>query len=632
MSFGYRNTINNFINFFPDGNGRNTFVETIYENIRRNGQNPGIEQRSAWGGLFTPVSNLFKELKKRNLGELTCVFEYFLPFSSERIDLILLGKNNQNQPLALIFELKGWERISLINNFTVNADNDIHQHPDLQLSNYLGKLQFSHTASQTYTFKGLLWFYNLTGNGIKTNQMTYYADDSQIANDIADLFTGPLTEKEIDQFINGQYIQTTRLFDTIRDNLNDLKNQALNILADKGFAPSEQQSILISDVLQTIENDERRAFFIQGEPGSGKTYIALLLLFEIVKKFGNSQQNLVVLGYRNNRLINTIRDIFNRGQSGLDTFIKFYSTGRNKGLAEGDSSNPHFRVVIYDEAQRMNKNNIQIALQRGDITVFFYDEKQILNAEEEGWQDNFINIAKKLNIPFEQRILTGIHRVRGGDQYHKFVESLITGNKPENNFENYDFKVFDNINDMICALKLQTVENRKVALVASFTESPGDRNNPNASSIENLRVGFPLFSNFNHYQNTDLQIYWLMDPQNQYPQFWAGGESNNLTHCASIYGCQGFEADYIGLIWGRDFIWRRGQWSVGNNCEDSIGKPSLKKIIEQINNGNYEKFNLAIRLLRNRYRIFLTRGILGTYIYCEDEETREYLHKLITID
>ena len=33
-------------------------------------------------------------------------------------------------------------------------------------------------------------------------------------------------------------------------------------------------------------------------------------------------------------------------------------------------------------------------------------------------------------------------------------------------------------------------------------------------------------------------------------------------------------------------------------------------------------------LLLNRARIFLTRGILGTYIYCEDEATRDFLLSL----
>ena len=89
-------------------------------------------------------------------------------------------------------------------------------------------------------------------------------------------------------------------------------------------------------------------------------------------------------------------------------------------------------------------------------------------------------------------------------------------------------------------------------------------------------------------------------------------------------GCQGFEADYVGVIWCRDFVWRSGQLEIGSNSEDSIGNTSLKRLIKN-------KDKEALPLLKNRYRIFLTRGILGTYIYCEDDATMRYLKSLMRI-
>lgn len=35
-----------------------------------------------------------------------------------------------------------------------------------------------------------------------------------------------------------------------------------------------------------------------------------------------------------------------------------------------------------------------------------------------------------------------------------------------------------------------------------------------------------------------------------------------------------------------------------------------------------------MQLLKNRYRIFLTRGIKGTYVFCEDDETAKFLQTL----
>lgn len=624
MSYGYFNTIEGFLSEFGGQGGAQTFVNKLSQIL----DDSDYYQQNAWYGLFGPVHGLFDILKNsKNLGQIHCLFEYFLPFSSERIDLILLGSDKQNNPVALIFELKGWNKVNRIDDFSVQADNQIHQHPELQLKNYLNKLEFTHSASQHYSFHGFLWFHNLNrGKGVQTQVRTYYSGEIyDIANEISQLIIGPLQKNILDEFINGKYIQTKKLFDAIKTILPNLEQNVIDVLCTSGFGPSKDQSLIVSEILKSIRLNDKKAFFIQGEPGSGKTYLALVLLFEIIREFGSSQKNLVALGYRNNRLINTIRNLFQRHGQGIDAFLKFYSTGKGTGLAEGDPNNPHFRVVIYDEAQRMTMDNIKIALQRGDITVFFYDENQILNAEEEGWRKNFISCANTLQKSFEEKTLTGIHRIKGGKKYHEFVENILSNNNPKRNFRDYEFKIFDNIEEMLDALRSKVSENRKVALVASFTESPGDRENPTGKTSKNLRVGHPLYSGFNHYKGKNLEIFWLMDERKQYPEFWAGCKSNDLTHCASIYGCQGFEADYVGVIWGRDLVWRGGNWEVGENCEDDVGRPSLKKLI---NSNNKHNFNLAKKLLINRYRIFLTRGMLGTFIYCEDEETRNYLKSI----
>lgn len=624
MKYGYFNTIEGFLKEFKEREGAENFVEKLSQTLIYINHT----QKNAWKGMFSQVYNLFKKLKdNKNLGQIHCIFEYFLPFSDERIDLIFLGSDDE-KPVALIFELKGWKEVSWRNDFTVQVNNQIHQHPELQLNNYLNKLKFTHSESQHFSFHGFLWFYNLSRpNNIQTQVRTYFNDEiDQIANEISQIIRKPLQKDFLDKFINGEYSQTKKLFDAIKTILPGLKQNLIDMLCSSGFGPSEDQLLILSEILESIRSNSKKAFFIQGEPGSGKTYLAIVLLLEIINKLGASPKNLVALGYRNNRLINTIRNLFRQHGQGLDTFLKFYSTGRNTGLAEGDPKNPHYKVVIYDEAQRMTKDNIRIALQRGDITVFFYDEKQILNADEEGWRENFTEAAKNLNIPFEERTLTSVHRVKGGKEYHEFVENLFLGNKNQKiNFKDYKFIVFDDIESMLNALKSKVGDNRKVALVASFTESPGDRKNPTKNTCKNLRVGHPLYSGFEHYRDKNLKIYWLMDEKNQYPEFWIGCTSNNLTHCASIYGCQGFEADYVGVIWGRDLVWRDGKWELGTNCEDTVGKPSLKELMRS---NKQSDLDLAKKLLINRYRIFLTRGILGTFIYCEDEATKKYLKNI----
>jgi len=586
------------------------------------GEEPSQEQSKAFIGVIRHVKELSERLDN-SLQDAFIVFEYALPFGNERIDLLMFGKGKEGKNTIAIFELKGWQKANEIDENLVEVDGEAQQHPELQILNYAGRLKFSHSDVKDFEMLKVVWLYNLPHKAnlhFSDEVKVFYKDQVDLLADfLKNGLYSHLEEEEVDRFLSGRYEQSPKLLEVIDSEYENLKEGVYRAICAKGVGPSEDQHNLIEEIIYQLKKGEKVSYLVSGGPGSGKTYVAMLLLLRALKEGFKA-----VLGYRNNRLLNTIRDVLNGKERGIgSTIIQFYSTGRGSGLAEGDPQNPHFQLAIFDEAQRMTKDNIKIAMQRGDITVFFFDENQILNLEEEGTEENFKCIANSLGIKLEFRELKGVYRVKGVIEYHNFVEDLLNGKaKSLPNLPNYDIKVFDSIIDMIKALKEKVNQGYKVALVAAFTESPGDRKRPTEKTIDNLRVGYPLKSGFDRYKNIDIEIYWLMDEKRQYPQYWYGNLSNNLTHCASIYGCQGFEADYVGVIWCRDFVWRSGQWEIGSNSEDSIGNTSLKRLIKN-------KDKEALPLLKNRYRIFLTRGILGTYIYCEDDATMRYLKSLM---
>ena len=164
-------------------------------------------------------------------------------------------------------------------------------------------------------------------------------------------------------------------------------------------------------------------------------------------------------------------------------------------------------------------------------------------------------------------------------------------------------------------------DQNKVALIASFTESKGKMNS--TFHPDNIRIGPSLSSGFDLYRDINYQIPWLMHPKSDYTPFWIEGKSNDLNMVSFIYGYQGFESDYIGVIWGRDFVRRGGQWKIDNIDVITDNIDGLANCVRN----NPE---LALKLLQNRYRIFLTRGMLGTVIFCEDEETSHYLKNILT--
>jgi len=95
---------------------------------------------------------------------------------------------------------------------------------------------------------------------------------------------------------------------------------------------------------------------------------------------------------------------------------------------------------------------------------------------------------------------------------------------------------------------------------------------------------------------------------------WATRKKNRLNEVGCIYSVQGFEFDYIGVIWGNDLIWRSNKWIA----------QSEKSYDTEMKSINPDK---ALQLLKNAYRVLCSRGLKGCSFYIIDEETRKYLKK-----
>ncbi|MFF5208660.1 DNA/RNA helicase domain-containing protein [Streptosporangium sp. NPDC000396] len=84
-----------------------------------------------------------------------------------------------------------------------------------------------------------------------------------------------------------------------------------------------------------------------------------------------------------------------------------------------------------------------------------------------------------------------------------------------------------------------------------------------------------------------------------------------------VYTAQGFEYDWNGVIIGPDLVYRDGKLVTIRKASKD---PALSRNVTD---------EQADRLIRNTYKVLLTRGLAGTIIYAVDEETREFLAELI---
>ncbi|WP_137123420.1 DNA/RNA helicase domain-containing protein [Segeticoccus rhizosphaerae] len=88
-----------------------------------------------------------------------------------------------------------------------------------------------------------------------------------------------------------------------------------------------------------------------------------------------------------------------------------------------------------------------------------------------------------------------------------------------------------------------------------------------------------------------------------------------------VYTAQGFEYDYAGVVLGPDLVWREGRWLPVRRANMDPDFRNTTKVGEK-------DFD---RLIRNVYKVLLTRGMRGVALYSADAPTRDHLRELARV-
>ena len=94
-------------------------------------------------------------------------------------------------------------------------------------------------------------------------------------------------------------------------------------------------------------------------------------------------------------------------------------------------------------------------------------------------------------------------------------------------------------------------------------------------------------------------------------------DPNGINQIGCVYTAQGFDFDYVGVIFGKDltFSFETGEW-VGDyrHSYDPVVKKSGSRFVE---------------LAKNTYRVLLSRAMRGCYVYFMDKTTEQFVRTRI---
>jgi DUF2075 family protein len=99
---------------------------------------------------------------------------------------------------------------------------------------------------------------------------------------------------------------------------------------------------------------------------------------------------------------------------------------------------------------------------------------------------------------------------------------------------------------------------------------------------------------------------------------WASDE-RGFGQVGCVYTAQGSEYEWNGVLLGPDLVWRTDRWVAVRSANRDPDFRSTKRVSDA-------DFDL---LVRNVYKVLLTRGLRGVYLYSTNAETQRFLEILV---
>nr|WP_221629413.1 DNA/RNA helicase domain-containing protein [Humibacillus xanthopallidus] len=265
------------------------------------------------------------------------------------------------------------------------------------------------------------------------------------------------------------------------------------------------------------------------------------------------------------------------------------------------------------ELRSVGRPQIHELLSAAKVPVFLLDEHQVVRPGEMGTVDDIEAHAKALGLKVEHINLNDQFRCGGSEVFVDWVLRLL-GLKPGGPIEwkgddGFHVSVADTPEELEHVLATWQGDGYSARMAAGYCW-PWSDPRPDGSLVNDVQIdGWSRPWNLRGDRSVGgapPAALWASDP--------AG-----FGQVGCVYTAQGFEYDHAGVIIGPDLVWRDGRWRAVREANRDPDFRNRIKVTDQ-------EFD---RLVRNVYKVLLTRGMQSVTIYSTDPQTREYLRSLI---
>ncbi len=589
----------------------------------------GVSEVRSWQRSL-PV--LLADLADAGLGHVEVLLEHKLPHSPRRVDAVLCGTHPKTgAPSYVLVELKQWSRVEEVLGDLVHISAygpDPHLHPVEQVRRYCQYLVDSTPALATrpHSVHGIAYLHNARNSDVSTLRDHALSEYGRLftLDDRGEL-VGHL-QARLDR--TGDSDAARNAADEFLDFHHAPSKPLLNLAAKEiqereQFVLLDEQKVAFETVMQAVRKaraaNTRTVVTVLGGPGSGKSAIALNLVGELARQ-GRTVHHATGSG----AFTRTLRKIAGSRNTRVQGLFKYFNNYVGSEPRELDA-------LVCDEAHRIRETSVDRFTKKdvraragrqinelidvASVPVFLLDEHQIVRPGEMGSLEEITTAAKAEGCDVEVVRLEGQFRCGGSAAFDTWVSRLLgLEQAAPTEWTRLASPVDDDFvvtsvaspQEMEAWLRTRQSEHGGTARIAAgycWPWSDPTKTDYGKRLVDDVVIG-------------DWKRPWNAKPDKRVPDapesyFWASDE-RGFGQVGCIYTAQGFEYDWAGVIIGPDLVRRDGQWVARR---DYSRDPAVRKADEMH----------FVGLIRNTYKVLLTRGMSGVCVYSPDAETQDFL-------
>jgi uncharacterized protein len=621
----YKDTTSQFVKDILENRLTDIMSESFF---LRFGHRPGVPETNSWQNSLSRVRDV---IEIAGLKDNMISLEYEVPYNQMRIDCMLFGKDEKQDDNIVLIELKQWtevtaledegnfEEIYEVETYTGGAKR-IVPHPSQQVKGYHNYIKSFVTEFET-SLPMVLFSCAYCHNYSKIDHKGLFDPIYKKLFDEFPVYTKndvrELADKVKDLLSKGDGFEIFNRFmqSPIKASKKLLENVHKVISNEISFSLLNEQlvakNLIWSKVRKAEKNKEKSVIIVHGGPGTGKSVIAINILAE-----GAQRKKKIFYGCKSKPFTEGLKHLIGKeGEILFSNLYRFLPTRVKENELD---------IVLIDEAHRIEKkSNFQFTkpedrtempqaeqlVRCAKTSVFFIDDRQSVRSQEIGSSQTIKDAAAKFNTKVYEVTLETQYRCMGSNNYLLWLESVLGYSNEKrvlDKNEIYDFKILDSprkVHDLI--LQKETEKINSARMVAGFCWPWSKTLDKNGEFVNDIVIG-------------DFEMPWethgdINRPPKGFVKWyeWAY-KPEGVKQVGCIYTAQGFEFDYVGVIVGDDLIYDAKNDKLIAD-KSATEDPTLKK--------SKEKFEEHVK---NIYRVLMTRGMKGCYVYFTDKGTEKY--------